>query len=96
MLTIDQVIMIERHRCNIEALQNNLSSQAQYSEFYVAVAGTKQPVHHEANEVLRQTLCKFTVAKIVRLLDECEHLGADVSAGKQKLADFLKTLTEVK
>jgi hypothetical protein len=93
MFTFKQITEIEAKRRQIEALQDALNHQSEFTEFAVRLeVGAYGPVDRNANPLLREALLKYTVSKIVFLLDECEHLGVDINEGKKALADFLATL----
>jgi hypothetical protein len=90
MITFEQVTKIEALRRQIEGLQSSLASQANYSAFGWQDTNNKwHPIDVGVCKVLREAYCKCTVAEIIKLLDESERLGVDVSTPKQILTKFL-------
>ena len=93
MITFEQVTKIEALRRQIENLQNSLGSRVHIARF-----GWKSPndnwimVDDDAQPLLREAYCKHTVVKIIKLLDESERLGVDVSTSKQTLLEFLEEI----
>jgi|SRR5579864_2368920 len=93
MITFEQVTKIEVLRRQIEQLQSYLSDRARIASFGWRMSGEKFfPLDQEALPVIREAYCKFTVAKIIKLLDDSERLGVDVSASKQTLLEFLEEI----
>jgi hypothetical protein len=93
MLTFEQLTEIETKRREIEQLQDLLNQQRKYAEFGVHTGqGKFAALPRDVNSLIHEVVCKFTVAKIIKLLDECEHLGVDVVEAKQTLAGFLAGL----
>ena len=95
-VTFKQITEIESIRRQIENWQVKLSNQAKAVTFAIAddVGGTRKwdALPPDVSEYLRETLCKVTVVKIVKLLDEAEKLGVEVSNEKKLLVEFLKEL----
>jgi hypothetical protein len=92
-ITFEQVTKIEALRRQIEELQGMLSAQSMYSRFGWLSPNDKWiPFSIDYTEIIRETVCKLTVAKIIKLLDESERLGVDVSISKQTLLEFLEEI----
>ena len=96
MLTFEQVTNIEYVRRKIEALQNLLSEQSDIKEFGYrrAFSATWASVDADLHPMVREALCKTTIVKMLRLLDEASQLGVDTTAARDKLAEFLETLAK--
>ena len=96
MITFMQITQIESIRRQIETLQGSLSNQAKAGVFAVADdAGSTRKwweLSAEFVPALRETLCKVTVAKIVKLLDAAAKLGVDTDNEKTLLLEFLQEL----
>jgi AAA+ ATPase superfamily predicted ATPase len=98
MITFEQVTQIEAKRRQIEQLQDQLNNQAKATHFAIADdVGQKRVWIEQASALspfFRETMCKITVAQILRLLDESERLGVDVTTSKQSLLNFLEGLKQ--
>ena len=96
MITFKQITEIESIRRQIENLQEALTNQAKATVFAIAddVGSTRKWVEQRTEffAYLRETLCKVTVAKIVKLLDEAAKLGVDTDNEKKLLLEFLQEL----
>ena len=96
MITFTQITEIESIRRQIENLQEALTNQAKATVFAIAddVGSTRKWVEQRTEffAYLRETLCKVTVAKIVKLLDEAAKLGVDTDNEKKLLLEFLQEL----
>jgi hypothetical protein len=93
MITFEQVTKIEALRRQIENLQNSLSAQANWRGFaWQGVNDNWIKIDPSATPIIREALCKFSIAKIIKLLDESERLGVDVSTSKQTLLEFLEEI----
>jgi hypothetical protein len=93
MVTFEQVTQIEAKRRQIEELQGILNLHATLTKFgFNNTHGHWTALPESASEVIREALCKHTVVQIIRLLDESERLGVDVTTSKQTLLTFLEGL----
>lgn len=93
MITFEQVAKIEALRRQIEQLQGSLSSQANYTMFgWQNPNNSWRSFEGELNSLIRDTVCKYTTVKILKLLDESERLGVDVSKSKGTLLEFLEEI----
>jgi len=93
MITFEQVTKIEALRRQIENLQSSLGSRAHIARFgWRAPNDNWMLVDDDAQLVMREAYCKFTVAKIIKLLDESERLGVDVTVPKTTLLEFLEEI----
>lgn len=93
MITFEDVAKIENLRRQIEQLQIMLKSQAQYSSFgYQTVNDKWVGIPTDTAPLIREVICKHTVVKILKLLDESARLGVDVEPSKQILAKFLEEI----
>ena len=93
MITFTQITQIESIRRQIEQLQVGLTNQAKQSKFgYQDPQDRWHAIDQEFSPALRETLCKVTVAKIVKLLDEAAKLGVDTDNEKKLLLEFLQEL----
>ena len=96
MITFTQITQIESIRRRIETLQEALTNQAKAVSFAIAddVGSQRKwdnlPVG--VSVYLRETLCKVTVAEIVKLLDEAAKLGVDTDNEKKLLLEFLQEI----
>jgi hypothetical protein len=98
-ITFTQITEIESIRRQIENWQMKLTNQAKAQVFAIAdqMGGRADqqrwdPLPADVSGYLRETLCKVTVMKIVKLLDEAEKLGVEVTNEKTLLLDFLKEI----
>ena len=96
MITFTQITQIESIRRRIETLQEALTNQAKAVSFAIADDVGSQRKWDQlpvgVSVYLRETLCKVTVAEIVKLLDEAAKLGVDTDNEKRLLLDFLKEI----
>lgn len=92
-ITFKQITEIESIRRQIERLQESLSSHAKKSAFgFKAPNDQWHAIDTEFSPFITEVLCKVTVAKIVKLLDEAAKLGVDTDNEKKLLLEFLKEL----
>lgn len=94
MITFETVTQIESYRRQIEGLQEDLNEHV--VRIYGSMPkGTNQwhPAPEEAQGILREAMCKWTVARIVVLLDASAKLGVDTTAPREAL---VKALEQVK
>ena len=86
-MTFEEVVDVERRRRSIERLTEMLNA---YSKALFVFKDTTLP--SEMQPIMREAACKWVVVQILKLLDECQSLGVDVSPNKKLLAEFLETL----
>ena len=95
-ITFKQITAIESIRRQIERWQETLTNQAKAAKFAildeVGSSPRWDPLPADVSDYLRETLCKVTVLKITKLLDEAEKLGVEVDNEKKLLLDFLKEI----
>lgn len=98
MMDFKDVVAIEAKRRKIEQLQNQLegASRATFARTLPVAGGRAidlvNEVEDAAQGVLREAHCKWIVVKILRLLDDCEHMGVDIQPSKKVLLDFLEEM----
>jgi hypothetical protein len=96
MITFKQITEIESIRRQIERLQEGLTNQAKAVTFAIAddMGGTRKwdALDGEFSQYLREVLCKVTVSKIVKMLDEAAKLGVDTDNEKRLLLEFLQEI----
>ncbi len=92
-ITFTQITQIESIRRQIESLQTLLSEHANITTFGWLRENDKwRVIDTEFAPFIKDTLCKVTVAKIVKLLDEAAKLGVDTDNERKLLLEFLQEL----
>jgi hypothetical protein len=93
MITFEEVTKIETLRRQIEALQKTLTEQSNYTKFGYMNASEKWiSLTYDYTPMIKEIVCKTTVVKILKLLDESARLGVDVEPSKQILIKFLEEI----
>lgn len=94
MFTFGQITQIEAKRREIEGLQSSLNDYKNAARFGAASSAGDmfRVLPDDITPILREALCKGTVAKILKLLDECAHLGVDTEPSKKALMEVLEKL----
>lgn len=91
-VTFEQVTLIEAKRRDIERLQEALNRQAQIGTFGYRSGSEWLALDDRVVPLVREAVCKATIVQILKLLDDSEHLGVDVSESKKALAEFMQGL----
>jgi hypothetical protein len=99
-MTFEDVAKIESLRRKIEALQEVLNDRLKITILGYQVGPSLTPpsvakwtpVEGNKFPIFRETLCKSTIVDILKLLDESERLGVDVTKPKEALLGILEAL----
>jgi len=88
-MTFEDLVKAETKRREIEQLTDQINAFLKAASFGARVNGTWGGVPADCIEPMRQAGVEAIAVKVIKLLEECRHLGIDVTSARDALAKVM-------